>query len=161
MLEVPERRIRALVKSGRIRVVGQGKWNAQLLDRDDIDEVGRSFLYAHFGRRTRQVHVHVSLSDQALALEVSGVEVLVCSSIMDALSKHEGDGKPILVLPASLESRESALLATIRGDVELLLVSLGEGVRVPFDVESVIAAGDLRLLVTSAWRLITRRKSGH
>jgi hypothetical protein len=155
-LELSEAKVRKLVKAERIRIVGHGKHGAMLLDRGDIDEVGRSFLYAHFGRAARQVLVHHTLHDAALALEVSGIHVCVIQDIMDGLARHEW-GRPIFILPASLPRTESELLATIREEIELIMV--GPSPSIVRRSDAVVDEHELRLLVTSTWRLVTARKS--
>lgn len=151
--------MRRLIAAGDLQPVGSGRYNAKLYDRDEIDVIGKRLALGHFADRIRRVIVHETLVDQATALETAGLHVCHANSVMDGLSQHEGEGMPIMFLPAALEGTEANLALTLVDGMYLVLIGEWDDAHERLRRRgAVIPADELRRVVQHAWKLVGDRR---
>lgn len=158
-LEINEYAVRCRLADGTLRSVGQGPFKRILIDGGDVRAFARRQQLGALGRRQRLVLVVGDLHDQARALLASGLLPERASGILDALSRHDVDGAPIIVTTPEVVDSELALLQPLLGQIHLAIVTHSQ-TTVPWPVELAAAIVDPfepRYLVQWAWDALDQR----
>lgn len=162
-LEVSERVIRRAVRLGTLEALEQrGQWGRLMFARPDVDTFGRIYRLGKHDRRARTVvTAHLAESGlQVTALRTAGLHVGVGSSILDALSQHDGAGIPVLIVALAMPPQELTLLHAIVADCHCIVV--GDELDVEYEIASratIIDEWELRPLVQTAWLRVDQRET--
>lgn len=161
-LELTEHLVRARVADGTLRVVGRkgvGRGRAYMIDGNDVRALARRRQLGELGRRQRLVLVVGDLTDVPVALRASGLYPERASGILDALSRHDVDGAPIIVASPKAVNDELAILEPLLGQIHLGIVTRSQ-TAVPWRVElgaEILDPWEPRRLVQWAWNALDQR----